>query len=767
MSEILSDGDVSSRRRVPHGGGSADVDQGGAPGWHVGDDGGEIRQIVNILRRRKVLIAIILIIGTIGAAAVVKNLTPRYMAEAALLLDSRPTRVVDIPAATVRQLLGGPQADVGVVHSELAVLRSPRIAESVIKQLNLLNNPEFSSGHGGLGTWIREYLTPIAGVSWQWFGTSTAEMKEQRTGAEAAEAAMNIATDRLTRNLSVTADPRSYVIRVGYESKDPKLAASIANTVAEAYVTQQLAEKQEAVRRANVWLSDRVSELREKVDQSEGAAERFKEANGLSEVRGMTVNAQQLSELNSQIIIAAGARAQKEAELRQIETFKSSNPSSNFIASPLLQHLREQDATLARQQAELASRFGPAHPKNIDIEAQRRDIRKKIAEEVDGRIKALMSEVSAARAREGTLRSSLAQLQAADRAMSENRVQLRQLEQEAEANRALFASLLNRSKAIESEADIQQPDARIIARARVPDQPSFPKARLLVPLAAIGSALIGLTLAFGRELMDRTFRTTRQIEQLTMRPCLGLMPNFSRSAAPDELGLRRDASPYADAIRSIRLALARSKSRPAPKVVLVTSAVPAEGKSVFALSLARSAAQAGHRTLLIDCDLRRPSVSRLLRQPPGVDLISFCQEKETSLAITQSGERAQIDTESTMHFIPTAGHSRSPQDLLNSPATRDFLDRMRSQYDLIVLDTPPILAASDALVLAPLADTTVFLVRWGVTPRSVATHALRTLAREGVALAGTVLSRVDERKYRSYGEAEYGYFLTKHSKYYG
>jgi capsular exopolysaccharide synthesis family protein len=196
-------------------------------------------------------------------------------------------------------------------------------------------------------------------------------------------------------------------------------------------------------------------------------------------------------------------------------------------------------------------------------------------------------------------------------------------------------------------------------------------------------------------------------------------------------------------------------------VVLVTSAIPQEGKSTFALSLARSAAHAGYLSLLVDCDLRRPSVSRLLQQAPGVDLISFCKNGRD-----RDGTLAQTDPASGMRFIPTQGDVRSPQDLLSSHAMQTFLERMRGAYDLIVLDTSPLLAASDALGLSHLADTTVFLVRWGVTPRSVVMHALRMLAREGVDVAGTVLSRVDLRRYRYYGGGEDGYFFSRFARYY-
>jgi len=278
--------------------------------------------------------------------------------------------------------------------------------------------------------------------------------------------------------------------------------------------------------------------------------------------------------------------------------------------------------------------------------------------------------------------------------------------------------------------------------------------------------IVGLTIAFLREFCDRTFRSTRQFERSTRRSCIGLTPSFGRSAASDEVSLRRSTSAYADAIRSIRVGLEGSHALENPKIVLVASAVPGEGKSTFSLSLARSAAQAGYRSLLIDCDLRNPSVSRLLQRASGVDLISICQphpEEETSAL----PEMTETDTVSGMDYVPTVGDAQSPQDLLTSPALRNFLNRMRESYDLIVLDTSPLLAANDAALLSRMADATVLLVQWGATPRTITGHALRILAREGANVVGTVLSRVDLRKYRSYGGAERGYFFGHYARHYG
>ena len=786
----LSRGIDASARRVK--GVAADSGQGTAEARQLDDGESDLSLILNILRRRKVLILCVTGLLTLVSTAVIWRMPPRYEAEAAIVLDTRPSKRIDITAAAVNQLLGGPQADIDVVHSEMAVLHSPQFAAIVIQHLDLMGNETFWKGSGtvdgmqvsregndGAGAqlpeWVGENLLQDVATVRDWIASAIGAAQQWRdavipAGTPAVSRTRNrdTAVFQLLRNLSVISDPRSYVIRVRYQSEDPALAAGIVNELVDAYLGEQLSEKRNAVKRANAWLNERLAELREKMNQSDGALELYKEANGLGEIRGMTVNAQQLSEINSQLVASAAERAQKEAELKEIQAFKAGgvDAASQITASPALKFLREQEMDLARQRAELGAKLGPSHPQMANLEGQLRDVRRRLDAEVAGTVKGLTSALRAVQAREASLKGSVAHLQQGITATGDKRVRLRQLERDAETDRMVFTNLLNQSKDLQNEGDIQQSDARLISSATAPLDPAFPQKRILVLVAFVVSILVGLTIAFVREFRDRTFRSTRQLERATLRPCIGLTPGFERSAGAGEISLQHSTSAYADAIRSIRVALGGTHSLDSPKVVLVTSSVPGEGKSSFSVSLARSAAQAGYRSLLVDCDLRNPSVSRLLKQASGVDLISICQPTE-GRDVVVAGDQAEVDTVSGMNFIPTAGDARSPQDLLTSSAMEKFLDRMRQSYDLIVLDTSPLLAASDAALLSRLADATILLVQWGATPRAVAVHALRILARESANLVVTVLSRVDLRKYSSYGGAERGYFFGHYARHYG
>jgi polysaccharide biosynthesis transport protein len=371
--------------------------------------------------------------------------------------------------------------------------------------------------------------------------------------------------------------------------------------------------------------------------------------------------------------------------------------------------------------------------------------------------------LNVARSREAAAQSSLKQLQQLTVEQSKSEVGLRELERDAEANRTLYENLLQRFKQTSTQEDIQQADARLIAYAKPPMKPSFPNKTVFVELAALLSLLLGILLAFVIERLDNGFRTSDQIEKQTGLSVLGLVPGLKSSQMPVEIIVDQPIAAYPEAIRSIRTALRFSDVDDPPKVALVTSSLPAEGKTYFAASLACSVAASGGQALLIDCDLRHPTVGKLFGatgDAVGPGLIAlFTEGADTSKMVL-------VDEKSGIHFIPSRGGTTNPQDLLGSAQMSNFLNAMRSLYDLIVIDTPPALAVSDALVLSHLADATLFLVRWERTPRAVAIGALKSFRSQGGRVAGAVLSRVNVRKHAKYGFGDSAYYYENYGGYY-
>jgi succinoglycan biosynthesis transport protein ExoP len=658
-----------------------------------------------------------------------------------------------------QNVLSGLQGDSAVISSEVDVLKSPTLARKVADKLDLYNTPEFNAALRPPSV-ANSLMNP---VSWL-IGLikKTTEPAQTLTAAQLdVERKMAVAR-ALMAHVNATNDGRSYLIKIDTQSESPDFAAKIANAYVDVYLTDQLEAKFDAVRRATGWLNEHLTQLREKVQDSDRAVELFKEQHNLSEVHGSTLTAQQLSDLNAQVMVAAADTAQKEAALRQLQDqLRAGNvDAASVLASPLIQRLREQEAELLQRQAQLATRYKPAHPTMVNLRAEIQDVKLKLQEEINKNIRGLQGDVATARAREAALRMTLASLQKSTTSQDKAMVQLQELQREAEANKTLYENFLSKFKQTSAQEDIQQPDARVVTTATPPAAPSFPNKTLLIGLAFIVSIFIGIGVAFIVERMDNGFRTADQIEHLLGLATLGLVPAMMRNEPPEEMVLNRPTSQYSEAIRSIRTSLRYSDIDHPPKIVLITSSLPGEGKTVFAASLARSVARSGGRALLVDCDLRRPGVAGLLgvEAEPGL-LGIFAENAEQDALI-------RVDQLSGMHYLPTPSGTANPQDLLGSQQMRAFLERMRSRYDVIVIDAPPVLAVSDPIILSHVVDTTMYLVRWEKTPRAIVQGAMKLLRANGGHLAGIVLSRVNAKRHATYGYGDHAYYYGRYSEYY-
>jgi uncharacterized protein involved in exopolysaccharide biosynthesis len=331
----------------------------------------------------------------------------------------------------------------------------------------------------------------------------------------------------LEGHVSASNDGLSYIIKVRATSESPELAARIANAYVDAYLTDQLEAKFDATRRASGWLNDHLTELREKVLASERAVQLFKEQHNLS-TSGTTVTSQQLSELNSQLIIAAADRAQKEAAVRELQNLvkvSGAVESARGVAgSPLIQTLRVQEAELLRRQAELSTRYKPEHPTMVNLKAQIDDIHQKILQEANNAVRAAADEATAARAKEASLRTTLNSLTHSTGEQDKAQVQLAELQREAQANKALYEDFLNRFKQTSVQQDIQQADARAVAVATPPSGPSYPNTALYTSVALMVSIFCGILVAFVLELLDNGFRTSDQLEKALGLSTLGMVP---------------------------------------------------------------------------------------------------------------------------------------------------------------------------------------------------------------------------------------------------
>jgi capsular exopolysaccharide synthesis family protein len=730
----------------------------------------DLKELLRILWRRKGVIFGTTAVGALFAFLITLQIAPIYNAIANVMIDPRRTNVVNLDA-----VVSGLNTDSSAVLSEIEILKSRAFAEKVVRKLGLVDDPEFNADLRPPSALAR---IGFAIASQLGFGSSDSGPSSSRAAANEPEAESSLihrpsAADlemarvirAVRRNLDVIPEGRSYVIRISFDSHDAAKAAVIVNAYAEQYTLSQIDSKLEAIERANEWLNDRTVEMRRKVTDSERAVETYRAQAGLLGVRGENLVNQQLSELNSELIVASADRARAEARLRQMRSTRVQGPesqtASEVLASPTIQNLRAQETDLRKTESELLERYGNRHPQLINLRAQIRDIENRIKQETARIASSLDGEFVAAQARENTLRVNLSRIEQQAATANQAQIKLHELEREAETNRNLLETFLARFSQTEQQSGIQQSDSRIISRATVPVVPTFPRLSINLPVGMGVAFVLGIILAFTVEKFESGFRSSEQVEETIGLSTLALIPNLSffKDGAPQQHIVDEPVSLFAEAFRSFRTGLILSDVQKAPKVVLMTSCVPGEGKSSNALCLARSAAAAGQKVVLVDGDLRRATIHKMIGVQPRIGV------SEVVLGHATIADALIKDPETNLFVLPNVNQPANPPDVLSSHNMERMIGLLAQAFDLVVIDSPPIFAVSDALVLTRYADCTVFVVRWAKTPRAAVVTAFKQLVSAGAKLAGVVLSRVNIRQHARYGYGDSMYYYRGYKKY--
>ncbi len=720
------------------------------PAFEVPAEEFHLRELLRMLWRMRRVIFGTVILLTAVSAIVAYQLTPVYRSTAQVMIEPRENKVVDIKA-----VIAGLPADAETINSEVEVLRSRSLAKRVVDKLDLAKDPEFNPALRK-PTLLKSVVSDVT----NWLGIAPKSLSDgQRTAQRESEI-----LDTYLEHLSVNSRAQTRVINIAFSSEDPKKAAKVANTVADLYLVDQLEAKYDATERASKWLGDRVGKLQKKVNEAERAIERYRAEAGLvSGKNEAKLIGEQISELSSALILAKGKHAEAEARLAQAQSLMkrgSVYSAAEVLSSQLIDRLREQESEVIRKVAKLSEDFGRKHPQMISARQELRDIRGSIAREVRKIIQNLENEVQVASARENSLRRSLAGLERQAGQLNQKAIKLRALTREAEANRALLKTMMTRFRETSVQRDITRPDARVLSAAIIQAEPYFPRPVLIIGLALIASTFLGMLLAVAAEQLHSGFRSLDEIETMIGVGGLGLIPKLSRSMTPPDYALKKPMSAYAEALRNIRLGVALSNVDHPPRILLITSSVPQEGKTSTSFALARLLAKSGQRILLIDCDLRRPSLHGMLGIPREPGLVEVLSDQVPAEDAVRTEEQSGLD------YLSSGGHAPNPSDLLGSEHMRALLQRMASTYDLVILDSAPVISVTDSRILAGFADTSVLLVRWDKTRRETVANALRQLGQAGANIAGVVLSQVDVKRHAQYDYSDSGYYHGAYAKYY-
>lgn len=718
----------------------------------------DVREILRLLNRRKWHIVGVTALVCALTALVLLQLTPQYRATALVMLDTRKAKVTN-----TADVLSGLSVDVAAVQTEIEVLRSASLLGRVVDKLRLDLDREYGSAPPSMISLaigqMRAIYNGLVGAGAQ---PSRAQAEDNAPRARAIAA--------LTRNVQIATRGRSYVISVSLDSVEAAKAKRIVDAIGDFYLVDQLQAKLDANKRATEFFNDRLDELRRGVEASERAIAAFREKHGLTIGKEATVTTQSLSELNSQLIQARAQRADKESRLIALEQAardpRTLGGVTEVLANPLVGSLRAQEAEVARRIGDLNQRYGDSHPRLLQARAEQGQIQARIGAEVGKIISSVRGDAEAARAKVKELEEQVAVLERQAGGMGQHEVGLRQLEREAQSTRAVYEDFLKRSKELREQQDIQQPDARILSAATVPPGIVYPRYALTMALSLAVGLVLGIALIALMERLDGGFRTGDQIERMTGRPLIGMIPGLSRltlgKLSPAAFAIDKPSSAYAESLRSAYTAITLGTLDKPPKVIMVTSSLPGEGKSTFVCSLAGLLARSNptKKILVVDGDLRRSSVVKSLGVPATGGTIDEYLSGAKPLQEIVGQEKA-----SGLYYIPARADTPNSAEILDSQAMSHFVESLAGTFDLVFIDTPPLMAVSDARVTAKIADYVIFLVQWEQTARELAVNSLKLL-RDAHKQVGVVLSQVNVRRHSRYGYGDYGYYYSKYRDYY-
>jgi capsular exopolysaccharide synthesis family protein len=687
-----------------------------------------------ILRRHFWIVLLVFVVTVGGTAFVVKGIAKQYTSEASILIEPQRTQVSDL------QAISPDSGDVAsLVRTQIDILKSAALAMGVVRALHLTDEPEFGRHGEGLFAFVSPLIIKL--------GLRQAGPVRPPT----EEDTIALAAAVLSAKIGFANETRSGVLRVLVTTHDPDLSADIANSVVRQFLDFKRQEKFAAMQRAHDWFQEQMRELTDQVRTAEQEVEKYRQQHGLqeespSEVAGVprtaTVNRQQLDAASRQLVDFSRERARREAQLVQAQAaLRGEVPVRTLpevLISPVIAQLLNQTATVAAREAQLGDSQGANNPELASVRAQVRKLQHRTEQEMANVATSLTTEVKAARAQEAALQQRLEQLRDAVSTENSAQVGLQALQTQARAKRSIYESFLTRATQLANVAGIQEPDATLVSSARPSLSPSSPRVMRVLALAAVLSIVLGVALACLIERLRRGFSSPEQLEGALRLPLIALLPKVSGG------GRRRPRKgrgtiAFAASLDRLRGQM-RALGEGRPKLIMITSALPKEGKSIFAAGLASNAAAAGWRVLLMECDLGCPSLAAQFGLSPGPGL-------QDVLRGNMLGSNGGVirEAEPRLHVMPAGSAGGDPQELLASDRMTQLLTAVRTHYDLVILDTPPVLPVADALVLARRADATLMVVQWETTARTAAEDALRLLHESRAYVMGAVMTRANLR----------------------
>jgi len=725
----------------------SDVDE-----WHIHD------LLSVIYRRRWVSITTFIVLAAVVVAYTL-TATPIYEARAQLLVGERPN-IVTFQGAPDSQ---GDQR--GYLETQYRLLRSRSLARRVIEKLKLWDAADPAQ---------KATADPAASVGLlhhvrNWMGTNRATPGASKApspagaGTPKETAAESAVIDRVLSNLRVTPVRDTRIIDLAYQSPDPQLAAQVLNTLASMYVSQNQDTRTHVSKETSEWLASRLAEQRRKVEVSELALQKYREReNSVALEAGQNIVVQRLTALNSVVTQAKTDLITVEALYRQLaasqnnqEALDSFPPIRNNNA---VQGLRGQLANLQRERMQLSGALGAKHPEMVRLDTAISGAERELTLEVAKTVESVRQDYLAALSRERDLTAALDKQKSSALALNRQGIEYGVLLREVESDRQIYQSLLQRANEVAVSSELTGSDVEIVDVAEVPRLPLMTNTTTNLLVGLLVSGIMAIAMAFACEVLDSRVRTAGQIKELLGLPFLGTLPNVSKRTLRGKKLVLSSGTPavYAEACRALRTNVLAAAGGKGHQSLVITSAAPGDGKSVVAVNLAVALGRSGKRVLLVDADLRRPTLHELLecRQRPGLaEVLTGSRKPSEAIASTHC---------SGVWLLPSGTGLSNPSEQLGSTRFNEFLERLGESFDWVIIDTPPVMAVTDPAVIARVANGVLFVVNARRTHQRVAQAAVDRLEAAGATFAGAVLNGVSMDRDHYYNAR---YYLPYYGEY--
>ncbi|GAB2888924.1 exopolysaccharide regulatory tyrosine autokinase VpsO [Uliginosibacterium flavum] len=713
----------------------------------------ELLEYWRSITKRKWGILLLGLVFAMAAAAIVYSLSPVYRSTTTVLIEQGKSNLLSI-----EDVYSGISQAKEHYQTQVEILKSREVAARVVRDLRLWEYPEFDlrkAEEGGVAK-----LKASLG-----FGA----VKQEATEARLADAAV----DMFSQQFSVEPVRLSQLVKLSFESKDRKLAMLVANATAEAYIAADREARFKMTQQANGWLQERTQSLRDKLLSSERTLQAYRDKSGIVTLSGsaQTMISQQIGEVTQRLVEAKARRAEAESAYEQMKSIVDGDYTSvpAVLRNPSVADARRQEAVASQKVAELQQRYGFEHPKMTQALSEQRAAKESLQRQSQAVAQGLTREYESARSTERAMEGALASARGTVQSVNRQEFQLSVLDREVQANKQLYDLFMNRAKETNLGGDLQGSVARVVDEAVVPYAPVKPKKIMTIAVALVLGLLVGVLVALLLDQLDNTVKGIEDAERRFQQPVLAALPELGSKEGAQAITMFVDKpeSYLAEAVRTARTGVLLTDIDLPNRILLVTSSVQGEGKTTVSANLALAHAQT-KRTLLIDADMRRPQIGRRLGLPLEAKGLSNLVSGTVALK-----DCIHCIKGSMLDVMPVGDLPPNPLELLLSSRFSDTLSGLAKQYEVIVIDSPPVELVSDALVLAPMATRTIYVVRAMQTPHPLARKGLVRLQRSGAKILGVVLNHLDHSKSQRYygdysgygakGYAGYGYTKTKNA----